>query len=144
MRSLARYHDVVGEVRDALRVVADRLIAAGVPRERIALDPGLGFAKTGEHSLALLADLAALRALGYPLCVGASRKSFLVAEEAHPPGWGPDDAAAGARAGGTAAAVTSAVLQGAEILRVHDVAVMRQAARVAHAIARRTGGAGAP
>ena len=143
MRSLARYADPVREVCGELRATAARLVAAGVAAERIILDPGLGFAKTGAHSLALLADLAALRALGYPVCVGPSRKSFLVSDEAHPAGWARDASAAGHRVGGTAAAVALAVAQGAEVVRVHDVAVMAQAARVAHAVALRSGGAGA-
>lgn len=141
MRSHARYGDVVREVCAELRAVVDRLLASGVARERVVLDPGLGFAKTGAHSLALLADLAAVRALGYPVCVGPSRKSFLVSDEAHPVGWAPDRAGADERVGGTAAAVALAVFQGAEILRVHDVGVMRQAARVAHALALQAGGA---
>jgi dihydropteroate synthase len=143
MRALARYDDVVREVCAELAAFAGRLRSAGVAPERLVLDPGLGFAKTGAHSLALLSDLAALRALGYPLCVGPSRKSFLVSDEAHPAGWARDDAPADARLGGTAAAVTVAVLQGAEIVRVHDVAVMAQAARVGHAIAHRRGAADA-
>jgi len=140
MRSLAHYGDVVAEVCSELRAYVDRVLAAGVAPERLVVDPGLGFAKTAAHSLALLADLAALRALGYPVCVGASRKSFLVADEAHPPRWARDDSAPADRLGGTAAVVALSVSQGAEILRVHDVGVMRQAARVAHAIALRIGG----
>ena len=143
MRSLARYGDVVAEVCDELRAFVERLRAAGVAPDRVVVDPGLGFAKTGAHSLALLADLAAVRALGYPVCVGASRKSFLVSDEAHPAGWARDDSDAVARLGGTAAAVALAVMQGAEIVRVHDVAVMAQAARVAHAVSLRRGGPGA-
>ncbi|MDO9022515.1 MAG: dihydropteroate synthase [Deltaproteobacteria bacterium] len=142
MGSLARYTDVVAEVCSELGALVERLVAAGVERGRVILDPGLGFAKTGAHSLALLADLAALRALGYPVCVGPSRKSFIVSDDAHPAGWARDDAGADARLGGTAAAVTAAVLQGAEVLRVHDVAAMRQAARVAHALALRGAGGG--
>jgi dihydropteroate synthase len=141
MNSLAQYGDVVAEVCAELRALVDRLLAAGVSPERLVVDPGLGFAKTAAHSLALLADLAALRSLGYPVCVGASRKSFLVADEAHPDGWARDAADANGRLGGTAAVVALSVWQGAEILRVHDVGVMRQAARVAQAIALRSGGA---
>jgi dihydropteroate synthase len=140
MSSLAQYGDVVAEVCAELRSLVHRLLAAGVSPERLVVDPGLGFAKTAAHSLALLADLAALRSLGYPVCVGASRKSFLVADEAHPSGWARDAADASGRLGGTAAVVALSVWQGAEILRVHDVGVMRQAARVAQAIALRSGG----
>ena len=139
MQSLARYDDVVREVCAELREFVERLLAAGVPRERVVVDPGLGFAKMGAHSLALLADLATVRSLGYPVCVGASRKSFLVSEEAHPAGWARDAADVDGRLGGTAAVVALAVFQGAEILRVHDVGVMRQAARVAHSLALRSG-----
>lgn len=137
MRSLARYDDVVTEVRDALRAGVDALTRAGVARERILLDPGLGFAKTAEHSLTLLANLAPLRALGFPLCVGASRKSFLVATDAYP-AWPRDESAPRDRLGGTAAAVALSVAQGAEVHRVHDVAAARQAARVAHALTLRS------
>ena len=138
MQSLARYDDVVREVCAELLVFVERLLAVGVPRERVVIDPGLGFAKLGAHSLSLLADLATVRSLGYPVCVGASRKSFLVSEEAHPTGWARDPADVDRRLGGTAAAVALAVFQGAEILRVHDVGVMQQAARVAHSLALRS------
>jgi dihydropteroate synthase len=100
----------------------------------VILDPGVGFGKRAAHSLALLANLGALRALGHPLCVGPSRKSFIVHPDAHPPGWPHDGASPEARVGGTAAAVALAVGQGAEVLRVHDVAVMAQCARVAQAL----------
>jgi dihydropteroate synthase len=143
MGALAQYADVVGEVCAELRAFAERLLSAGVAPARVVLDPGLGFAKSGEQSLVLLANLAALRSLGYPLCVGASRKSFLVSDAAHPPGWPRDSSDAAGRLGGTAATVAAAVLQGAEIVRVHDNTVMRQAARLAHAIALRGGGDGA-
>ncbi len=135
MRSLARYADVHAEVAAELLARARALESAGVARARIMLDPGLGFAKTAAHSLALLADLAPLRALGYPLCVGPSRKSFIDAASAYAPSWGVRPTAPSERVGGTAAAVAVAVLQGAAVVRVHDVAAMRQAARVAHACA---------
>ncbi|MEZ4405681.1 MAG: dihydropteroate synthase [Polyangiales bacterium] len=137
MRALARYDDVVSEVRDALLARADALSRAGGARERILLDPGLGFAKTAEHSLTLLANLGPIRALGFPLCVGASRKSFIVADGPYPQ-WPRDESPPRDRVGGTAAAVALSVAQGAEVHRVHDVAVARQAARVAHAVASRS------
>ncbi len=125
MQSWASYGDVVAEVRDELALLLRRAETAGVDPEHILLDPGIGFAKTPAHNLELLARLGELRPLGRPLLVGPSRKSFI-------------GAAAGApvedRLPGTLAAVTAAVLAGAEWVRVHDVAPARQAARVAAAI----------
>lgn len=143
MRGLARYERVVDDVARELADTASRLVRAGVSASRLLLDPGIGFAKDAAHSLALLADLGPLRALGFPLCVGPSRKSFLVADAAHMDVWTRDASDPASRVGGTAAAVTCAVLQGAEVVRVHDVAVMRQAARVAHALRVAGGGADA-
>jgi dihydropteroate synthase len=125
MRSRARYGDVVAEVAAELREAMRRALAAGVPEDRILLDPGIGFAKTAEQSLAVLAGLARLRELGRPLLVGPSRKSFIGDVTGAP---------AADRLPGTLAAVAACVLAGAEFLRVHDVAAARQAARVASAI----------
>jgi len=125
MQSRAVYHDVVGEVAAELARAVEEAVRAGVARERLILDPGIGFAKTASQSLALLAGLARLRALGLPLLVGPSRKSFIGAVTG---------AAPGDRLPGTLAAVTACVLQGAEFLRVHDVAEARQAALVAAAL----------
>lgn len=119
MQAAPRYDDVVQEVRDYLgrRIAACR--AAGLPRDRILIDPGIGFGKTVEHNLALLQRLPALRALGYPLLLGVSRKSFIgtVARE-------PE---AQRRLPGSIAAALWAAQQGAQILRVHDVAETVQA-----------------
>jgi dihydropteroate synthase len=134
MRALTTYDHVVCDVAQALAATAATLTRVGVPRERILVDPGIGFAKTAAQSLQLLADLAPVLALGYPVCVGPSRKSFIDAPEAYDPAWQVVPGEPVARVGGTAAAVTAAVLQGAHVLRVHDVATMRQAARVAHAM----------
>lgn len=133
-RAASAYDDVARAVRDGLARIATRLAEAGVARERIILDPGIGFAKTAAQSLAALARLDVLRGLGHAVCVGPSRKSFLVRPEAYPAAWGDDPTDPTDRVGGTAAAVAVAVLQGAEVLRVHDVAAMRQAARVAHGL----------
>jgi dihydropteroate synthase len=127
MASRAVYGDVVADVARELEVAVARAVAAGVDRERIILDPGLGFAKTAEHSVALLARLPELRALGRPLLVGPSRKSFIGTLTGAP---------VGERLPGTLAAVSVAVLAGAEFLRVHDVAAARQAAQVAAATRR--------
>ncbi len=135
MAQAARYTDLHAEVTAELGQRARDVVGAGVSPGRVLVDPGLGFAKTAAQSLALLADLAPLRALGYPVLVGPSRKSFIVSEAASCGGLWPRDASpADARLGGTAAAVVVAVMQGAEVLRVHDVAVMRQAARLAQAL----------
>jgi dihydropteroate synthase len=122
----ARYEDAAGEVAAELDEAAGRARAAGIARDRIVLDPGLGFAKRSEHSLAALARLPVLGRLGYPLLVGPSRKSFLTA--------GLGDVPPADRIWGTAAAVAAAVLLGADIVRVHDVAAMVQVVRVTDAI----------
>jgi dihydropteroate synthase len=134
MQSRASYRDVVAEVKAELAAALARAAAAGVPAERTILDPGLGFAKTADHSLRLLSRLGDLAALGRPLLVGPSRKSFI----GHVTG-----APVGDRVPGTLAAVAAAVLGGAAFLRVHDVAAARQAARVAAAIRDAGGASGA-
>jgi dihydropteroate synthase len=122
----ARYAAVGREVRDELGASLERALAAGVPREAVILDPGLGFAKRPEHSYAALAALPELAALGRPLLAGPSRKSFLTAAIGERP--------AAERDAATAAAVTAAVLLGAHIVRVHAVKDMVDAVRVADAI----------
>jgi len=126
MYALARYTDPVGEVAAELAARVAVAEAAGIARGQIILDPGLGFAKRAEHSLAVLAGLPRLAALGCPLLVGPSRKSFLTAALGDVP---PDH-----REWGTAAAVTAAVLLGAHIVRVHGVAEMIDVVRVADAL----------
>lgn len=127
----AHYEDAVAETRDELRWSLERSAEAGIDAERVILDPGLGFAKRTSHSLAVLAGIDRFATLGRPLLVGPSRKSFLTA--ATGPGR-PED-----RDWATAAAVTAAVLGGAHIVRVHHVAGIVQAVRVADAL--RTAGA---
>ena len=125
----AAYDDLIGEIAAELRACVARAAAAGVPIERIILDPGIGFAKRPSHSygvLALLPDLAS--AVDRPLLVGPSRKSFM--RQAL------NDRPAAERDWGTAAAVTAAILGGAHIVRVHDVKAMVQVARVAEEIRR--------
>ncbi len=128
-----RYRDVVAEVTAFLARRAAAAEAAGITRDAIVVDPGIGFGKTVGHNLALLSGLPRLAALGYPILVGVSRKGFV----GQLLGGVPSEA----RIHGTAAAVALAVAGGARLLRVHDVAVMRQVVTVAEAIAR--GGAGA-
>jgi dihydropteroate synthase len=122
----AGYDDVVGEVSAELQQALERADAAGVARAQVILDPGIGFAKRAADSRAVLANLPALARLGRPLLVGPSRKSFLVDGQAPTP---PAD-----RDWATAAAVAAAVLGGAHIVRVHNVAAMAQVVRVADAL----------
>ncbi len=128
MDALARYGDVVAEVREELLRATDRALAAGVHPERILWDPGLGFAKTTVHNLSLLRGLALLRAEGFPLLVGPSRKRFIgeVLAEPRPR----------ARLWGTAAVCGQAIAAGADVLRVHDVGPIVQTARMADALCR--------
>lgn len=114
-----RYGDVVAEVAETLGEQAERFVAAGLLKSQIAVDPGFGFGKTHRHNLALLHDLDRLTALGYPVCVGASRK--LAALTAPP----------GVRLAASTAAAVLAAQKGAAILRVHDVAETRVALRIA-------------
>ena len=125
MQDHPTYESVVDEVCEFLRARIEAAVAAGIERERIAVDPGLGFGKTGEHSLALLAGLSAFRALGRPIVVGPSRKSFVGAVLERP---------IGEREWGTAAAVAAGVLQGAHMVRVHSIAPMRDVVRMAQAV----------
>ncbi len=122
----ADYGDVIGEVAGDLGRAIDRAVDAGIGRERLIVDPGIGFAKRAEQSLTLLAGTDRLAALGRPLLVGPSRKSFLNAPTGPIP---PEE-----RDWPTAAAVTAAVLGGAHIVRVHNVAKMVHVVRVADAI----------
>ena len=127
MDGLAVYADVVAEVRQELLAATERALAAGLKGQQLIWDPGLGFAKTTEHNLALLRGLAELRAEGFPLLVGPSRKRFIgaVLDEPRPR----------ARLWGTAAVCGQAIAAGASILRVHDVGPIVQVARLADALA---------
>jgi dihydropteroate synthase len=125
MQTRTQYGDVVADVVAELRAAVARAEAAGVAPGRIVVDPGLGFAKTAAQNLSLLRRLDALRALGRPLLVGPSRKSFIGAVTGAP---------VEARLPGTLAAVAACVLAGVAIVRVHDVPEARQAADVAAAI----------
>jgi dihydropteroate synthase len=119
-----RYDDVVSDVKAFLEERVAAAVAAGVPEERIQLDPGIGFGKTIDHNLELLRRLDELVALGRPLVLGTSRKSFLgkitgrdVTERVH----------------GTTATCVLALERGARIFRVHDVAAVADALAVAAA-----------
>jgi dihydropteroate synthase len=126
MYAEATYEDVVVDVMRHLQRRIERAVGFGIPWDRVLVDPGIGFAKRPEHSFRVLAATSRLAALGRPVLVGPSRKSFMTAAT------GPMPAAE--RDWPTAAAATAAVLGGAHIVRVHRVAEMVQVVRVAEAI----------
>ncbi len=125
MQAEPRYGDlraeIIAELGESVRVA----IAAGVRRDRIIVDPGIGFGKTVRHNLEILGTHGFLDPLGLPVLIGPSNKSFIGAVDGDP----SQD-----RTGGTAAAVAAAVMAGADFVRVHDVRTMLQASRVAHAM----------
>lgn len=123
-----RYDDVVAEVRDFLAARIGAAVAAGVPRDRVCVDPGLGFGKTLEHNLALLRAIAAFEQLRTPVLVGASRKRFIGELT------GVQDPAD--RLEGTAGTVAWCAANGVDVVRVHDVLAMARVVRVVDAIAR--------
>ena len=127
MKGMARYDHLLDEVAAELREAVGRAEEAGVERDRIVVDPGIGFAKTAEQSLELLARLHRLADLGLPLLVGPSRKSFIASVVDVPPA---------ERVAGTVAACVLAYERGARLFRVHDVEPVAQALRVAHAARR--------
>jgi dihydropteroate synthase/2-amino-4-hydroxy-6-hydroxymethyldihydropteridine diphosphokinase len=123
-----QYQDLLGEVSAELLQSVDLALSAGVRRDSLILDPGIGFGKTVEQNLELINRLGEIRALGYPLLLGASRKSFIGYTLNLPPS---------ERLEGTAAAAAIGILRGADILRVHDVAFISRVARMTDAIVRR-------
>lgn len=125
MQQQPRYGDVVQDVGAFLAARRNTLIAAGVERDRIALDPGFGFGKTHEHNLALLRRLDTLAALGHPVVAGLSRKSMLGTITGRP---------VTQRQSASVAAALLAAQRGAAILRVHDVAATRDALAVWSAV----------
>jgi dihydropteroate synthase len=131
MQQLTDYQDLLGEIREFLHHQIEDAIAVGVKPSKIAVDPGLGFAKTYEQNLELLRQLSHFRNLGCPLLVGPSRKSFIgqILDQPDPQ----------QRVWGTAAACCAAIAGGADILRVHDGAEMHDVCRVADAIWRGQG-----
>lgn len=122
MQDDPHYGDVVLDVYDALRHRIAAAEAAGVPRDRIAIDPGIGFGKTLAHNLALLARISVFHSLGLPILLGASRKRFIGTLS------GEDEAAR--RMPGSLAVALGGVAQGVQMVRVHDVAETRAALRL--------------
>jgi dihydropteroate synthase len=125
MHSAPAYRDVMGEIVAELGAALDRAAAAGVARERLVVDPGIGFSKDAAHSLEALRRLPELSALDRPVLVGPSRKSFIGKVL---------DLPVERRLMGTAAAVAACVLAGAHVVRVHDVAEMVEVVRLCDAI----------
>lgn len=120
------YPDLMTEIITHLRKSVSRAVESGIARNRIAIDPGIGFGKDKAGNLEILRRLGELKSLGLPILSGTSRKSFIGAVLGQP--------AAKERIYGTAATVALSVANGASILRVHDVRAMRQAADMAHAV----------
>jgi len=126
MQMEPHYEDVVGEVKAFLGLKAENAIAAGVSQENIIVDPGIGFGKNLNHNLVLLRNLEVIVDLGFPVLVGASRKTFIGKIT------GAEDA--GERVFGTVATTVLAYEKGVTLLRVHDVRANREALAVADAV----------
>ena len=124
------YNDLLADVKRELMESVELARAAGVLDEQIILDPGIGFGKTVEQNLELINRLDEIKALGFPVLLGVSRKSFIGYTLNSPPG---------ERLEGTAAACSVGILRGVDILRVHDVRFMAQVARMTDAIIGKTG-----
>lgn len=134
MQQDANYSNVVEEVFDFLQERVSACVAAGIARENLIVDPGIGFAKTAEQNLALIGKIRRFHDLGVPVLLGASRKRFIAALDR-------DAAAPEDRLPGSLAAVLAARAQGVGLFRVHDVAATRQALAVFEAIGADTSGA---
>ena len=128
MQQNPTYDNIVREVRDHLELRLVDLEQRGIPRQRVAIDPGIGFGKTAEHNLELLSHIAELRSLGRPVLIGHSRKRFLEKLLGRP----IDE-----RLSGTIGVSIAAASQSADILRVHDVAAVRDALTAWNAIVSR-------
>lgn len=126
MQDDPRYDDVLLDVYDALEARIARALAAGIPRERIVVDPGIGFGKTEAHNLAILRRISLYHGLGCPILLGVSRKRFIGSIGAAPE---PSE-----RVPGTLAVTLAAVAQGVQIHRIHDLAEIRQGLRLWQAV----------
>ncbi len=120
------YCDVIDEIRDFLGARVEYAVSKGIDRDLLVVDPGIGFGKTTEHNLRIISELAAFRELGCPVLVGPSRKSFI---------GNVLDLPLEERLEGTAAAVAASVMNGADIVRVHDVKEMVRVVKITGAIA---------
>lgn len=127
MQANPEYTDLIQEIISYLEESIEIGGAAGIPEEKMIIDPGIGFGKTTEHNLSIIKNLERFRALGKPILIGTSRKSFI----GNVLGLGVDR-----RLMGTAASVAAGILNGARIVRVHDVKQMAEVVRLTNAIAR--------
>ncbi len=125
MQTDPKYQDVIEEILTYLAGAVDRAVKAGVDPGKIILDPGIGFGKTLKNNLLIIKELTRFKQLGKPILVGTSHKSFIGAIT---------EKEVDRRIFGTAASVTAAVMNGADIIRVHDIEAMRDVARVTDAI----------
>jgi dihydropteroate synthase len=133
MQDDPRYDDVVAEVHEYLRERIEAAVFAGIPEERVCIDPGIGFGKNVEHNLSLIRSIPALRTLGAAVLVGASRKRFV--------GTLTGTQEPSERLEGSLAAAVLAASLGADLVRVHDVAATVRALKVADAVVREPAGA---
>ena len=127
MQKAPTYQNVVAEVHAWLTEVASQAVARGINSSRIMIDPGIGFGKTFDHNLEILRHLMQFRGIGYPMLVGVSRKKFIGRIL---------DLPVHQREEGTAATVAWSIINGANVVRVHDVAKMKQVAQVIDTICR--------
>ena len=128
MQKDPHYDEVIHEVRDYLAERVEKAVSSGVPRDKILVDPGIGFGKTVRHNLELINRLDEIAALGYPVVLGTSRKAFI--------GRLTGAAEAKDRLEGTIASCVVGIVRGANVIRVHDVKAAKRAATVADAILR--------
>ncbi len=136
MQEAPEYKDLIGEIILFLREAIQGAVEAGVRREQILIDPGIGFGKTFDHNLQIIRELDRFSVLGRPLVLGCSRKAFI----GHILGKEPDD-----RDAGTLGAVVAGVMKGAHVVRVHNVPMTVDAVRIADAVRRgRAGDTGKP
>ena len=119
------YDDLMGEITDYLKKSSEKALKAGIEKDCLVIDPGIGFGKTPEDNYKIIKNLSQLKELGMPVMIGTSRKSFI----GKVTGGEPDD-----RIEGTAATVAAAIMNGCHIVRVHDVAAMKKVAAVTDAI----------
>ena len=125
MQKNIRYHSLMDDIATSLHGAVENCMDIGIKSDKIIIDPGIGFGKTAEHNLEIIHCLRALHALGKPILIGTSRKSFIgnvLNVKVHQRLWG------------TAATVSASIYHGAHIVRVHDVAAMKQVAVMTDAI----------
>jgi dihydropteroate synthase len=119
------YDNLIGEITDYLKNSSEKALRAGIEKDCLVIDPGIGFGKTPEDNYKIIKNLSQLKELGMPVMIGTSRKSFIGKVTGGEPGQ---------RLEGTAATVTAAIMNGCHIVRVHDVAAMKKVAAVTDAI----------